>query len=85
MKRLPKQEQRLILWLLGNHEINPLEAWAKLGIYRLSAVIFKLRQRGFAIETQTQDVMNHYQEHCSVARYVLDRPSEALRTMRRYQ
>ena len=38
--------------LIEKLHINPLQAWQQYGCYRLSAVIFELRKRGWLIETE---------------------------------
>jgi len=67
---MKSQTQRLeeYLKVLGN--INPLQAWNDLGIYRLSARINDLRKT-MNIETQTIEVENQFGEKCRVANYIL--------------
>lgn len=67
------QKQRLTAYLEQHGTINPLEAWVKLGIYRLSAVVFDLRKKGLEIETESVTVQNRFGEDCDVARYKLVR------------
>ena len=45
-KTLTVQEKRLLDYLKKNRSINPIMSWQALGIYRLSDVIFKLRNKG---------------------------------------
>ena len=52
-----------------------LMSWQALGIYRLSDVVFKLRNRGYDIETKRKTVMNKWQEKTSFAEYKLERAS----------
>lgn len=66
------QKDRLIKYLAENESINPLTAWVNLGIYRLSAVIFLLREDGFNIETDKIEVKNQFGESCRVANYKLN-------------
>jgi len=63
------QEKRLLDYLRDNNEIDPLQAWHELGIYRLSAVIFKLRKKGHNIISNRKTVHNRFGEKCRVARY----------------
>lgn len=63
------QQDRLIKYFKKSKTIDPLRAWTKLGIYRLSDVIFKLRQKGYKIETKDKKVKNSYNETCIVAEY----------------
>ena len=74
-KRLGKQELRLLEYLENNRSINPIMSWQALGIYRLSDVVFKLRNRGYDIETKRKTVMNKWQEKTSFAEYKLERAS----------
>ena len=65
------QKERLLQHLKLFNRVNPLEAWTKLGIYRLSAVVFDLRKEGYKIETARMSVQNQFGEECLVAEYVL--------------
>ena len=67
----PTQVQRLRSYLLAHQKITPLEAWIKLGIYRLSARIYELRQMGYGITKTTANVVNVFGEKCSVGLYEL--------------
>jgi len=66
------QTQRLIKYLAENESIDPLTSWIELGIYRLSAVIFDLRNDGYNIITERKEVTNKYGEKCLVANYKLN-------------
>ena len=74
-ERLGKQELRLLEYLENNRSINPIMSWQALCIYRLSDVVFKLRNRGYDIETKRKTVMNKWQEKTSFAEYKLERAS----------
>ena len=74
-KTLTVQEKRLLDYLKKNKSINPIMSWQALGIYRLSDVIFKLRNKGYEIETERKTVMNKWQEKTSFATYTLERAS----------
>lgn len=67
----PSQNQRLLAYLIENQSITPLEALRRLGIYRLSARIFDLREKGHNIKTTTQAVTLSDGEKAEVARYTL--------------
>lgn len=67
--KLTRQEIRVLKYLRRNQAINPLEAWRDIGVYRLAAVIHRLRDRGYQIRTDRTPVLNRYNEECSVARY----------------
>ena len=66
------QDERLIKYLQLHNTIDPLKAWHMLGIYRLSAVIHRLRKVGYNIVTERMKVQNQFGESCSVANYKLE-------------
>ncbi len=68
---MTNQEQRLLDYLKTNFKVSPMDAWIELGIYRLSDVVFKLRNKGYEIETERKSVMNRFDEPCNFAEYVL--------------
>ena len=63
------QKERLLKYFKQHEHINPLESWLKLGIYRLSDVVFRLREEHF-IDTEIVKVENQFGEKCRVAKYV---------------
>ena len=63
------QTERLLNYLKENKNINPLQSWLQLGIYRLSDVVLKLRKKGHNITTERVKVLNQFGESCSVANY----------------
>lgn len=52
--------------------INPMDAWNKCGVYRLSAVIHNLRKKGCEIVTRDKKVQNQFGESCTVGEYLFD-------------
>ncbi len=66
------QCERLKKWLLEHGEIDPLTAWAELGIYRLGARVYDLRRRGLNIVSLRKKVLNRFGEACEVALYRLE-------------
>jgi len=66
------QNNRLFLYLVKHGKINPLEAWQHLGIYRLAAVVFVLKNQGYKITTNKVEVKNQFNESCHVAQYELE-------------
>tara|TARA_R110002020_G_scaffold6285_1_gene26315 strand:- start:75 stop:284 length:210 start_codon:yes stop_codon:yes gene_type:complete len=68
---MTNQEKRLLDYLKTNNKISPMEAWTELGIYRLSDVVFKLRNKDFEIATERKSVMNRFDEPCNFAEYKL--------------
>jgi hypothetical protein len=51
IKRPTSKTQRLLKHMLRGQTINGRQALSRFGIYRLSAVIFGWRKKGFDIET----------------------------------
>jgi len=66
------QDERLLKHLQMYNTIDPLRAWQLLGIYRLSAVIHRLRKVGYNIVTERMKVQNQFGESCIVANYRLE-------------
>jgi len=66
------QDRRILKHLHMYNTIDPLRAWQLLGIYRLSAVIHRLRKVGYNIVTERMKVQNQFGESCSVANYRLE-------------
>ena len=63
------QVDRIRAHLKAGNEINPLEAWRQLGIYRLSARVFDLREAGEDIKGEFVEVRNQFGEPCRVKYY----------------
>lgn len=66
------QDERLLDHLQKFYSIQPLESWTRLGIYRLSACIHRLRRQGHKIRTDIVAVQNQFGEDCHVAKYTLE-------------
>jgi len=64
------QNKRLLAYLKKEESVDPLQAWEKLGIYRLSARIFDLRKTK-QITTTKKEVSNMFGETIKVAEYSL--------------
>lgn len=67
------QNTRLLNYLLSGKSIDPLEAWKRLGIYRLAARVFDLRQLGHEIKMTDKIVMNNFGEECRIANYKIEK------------
>jgi len=65
------QTERLYDYLIENKAINPLEAWLKLGIYRLSARIHDV-SKYHVINKEMVEVENQFGEKIKVAEYYLE-------------
>jgi len=69
---LTKQESRILDFLKLKNKINPLSSWRFCGVYRLSAVIFNLKEKGFDITTNRVARKNKFGEKCHFAEYKLE-------------
>ena len=68
------QNDRLAKYLLKHRQIDQRTALNKLGIARLAARIYDLREGHWPIETETKVVKNQFGEKCRVANYLLMAP-----------
>ena len=59
----------ILLYMGENGSITPLEALSELGIYRLGARIWDLRQAGFKIDTEYEPFITRYGRKSKYARY----------------
>lgn len=53
--------------------VDPMVALSELGIYRLAARAFDLKESGYPVIKQTVEVTNRFGESCRVAQYRLER------------
>lgn len=65
------QCERLLEYLRTNTGIEPMTAWAELGIYRLGARVYDLKAQGHNIVNVGKTVQNRFGEDCHVAYYHL--------------
>jgi hypothetical protein len=65
------QKQRLLDYLEAGNTVTTLDAFRKLGITRISAVVYDLKKEGHKLITERVTVKNHYGEKCSVCRWSL--------------
>ena len=65
------QNERLLAYLQEHGSIGPFESWKEIGIYRLGARIWDLKQQGHRIVRELEKVPNQFGETCRVARYRL--------------
>ena len=63
------QADRLLAYLKKNRVVEPMSAWQELGIYRLAARVYELRQAGHNIVKNTKSVTNRFGEKCNIAVY----------------
>ena len=71
-----KHTERVLRYLRERGPLDPLTAWSELGIYRLGARIFDLKEGGHRITRQTKVVKNRFGEECRVAEYHLHPETE---------
>jgi len=64
-----KHTERLLQWFTLRSTITPLQALRELGIYRLGARVFDLREAGHDIYTERLEVHNAHGDKSRVARY----------------
>lgn len=65
------QNDRLKVYLEIHGKITPIEALSRLGIYRLSARVHDLKQRGMDIETRVVTVPMRNGRTAAVAEYYI--------------
>lgn len=63
--------QAVLEWLKTHASISSMEAIQNFGATRLSAIIFKLRQRGYNIETVKCEGTDRFGNKMQFARYYL--------------
>lgn len=68
------QEKRTLRYFQTHKRgLTPFDAWIKLGIYRFSDTVYKLRRDGHDIKTDYVKVKNQFGEECRVAYYTLEK------------
>lgn len=65
------QCERLLVHLQNHGHIDPMTAWERLGIYRLGARVYDLKELGHEIVNVGKVVQNRFGEDCHVADYHL--------------
>ena len=65
------QNGRIIDYLAKNGSITQLDAMRDLGIMRLGARVFDLKERGYNIQTVMVEDLNRFGEPTRYARYYL--------------
>ena len=71
-ERIPQRE--IVLKYLQKHgSITPVEAINELGVTRLGARIFELRDRGYKIISESAPIKNQFGKVMPLARYVYER------------
>lgn len=63
------QQDRILEALKQGHTISPFMALNEFGCYRLSDVIWKLRNKGYNIITDSVEVLTAHGDKATVANY----------------
>lgn len=72
MQKKINGEERVLQYMRETGYITSWRAIAEFGITRLSAVIYRLRKRGYNIQTETVTGKNRYNDIISYAKYTID-------------
>lgn len=67
---MTNKTNEVLKYLQKNKEITSEQAINFFGATRLSAIIFKLRKRGYNIITKREEIFDRYGNYCPFARYV---------------
>lgn len=65
------QRQAVLEWLKSGDTITSFDAFKELGVTRLSAIIFNLRQEGYNIESEDLKTTNRFGGKVTFSRYRL--------------
>lgn len=69
---MSKTQNEVVLdWLKGKHDLTPLDAYSRWGIQRLGARIYDLKDQGHEIQSTMIEVRNRFGDKCRVAQYTL--------------
>ena len=66
------QTQAVLDWLRSGDSISSYEAFKELGVTRLSAIIFRLRQKGYSITSVDEKTTNRFGGTVTFSRYKLE-------------
>lgn len=66
-----RQSDRVLEYIQKFGSIMTLDAFRDLGVTRLSARIFELREQGYNLKTTYESRKNRFGETCTYARYKL--------------
>jgi hypothetical protein len=66
-----KQTDLVLDYMKKNGSITPRDAWDKLGVYRLAAVIFILKEKGIKITSIRETGVNKFDTETRYSRYFL--------------
>ena len=71
-----KQAQRVLDYMDEFGSITSLDAFRDLGITRLSAVVFDLRQEGYNVQSETIGAKNRYGEIAHFSKYYIPKEEQ---------
>ena len=66
------QAERVLDWLQSGKTITTLDAFEELGITRIAARVFELKEQGVLVKKRMLKVINRYDEACHVAEYFIE-------------
>lgn len=66
------RQERVLKYMRDFGSITSMEAFQELGVTRLSAVIFILKEKGHKITSEPMKSVNRYGEKVTFARYKLE-------------
>lgn len=66
------QAKRVLDYLESGNTITTLNAFNELGITRLAARIYELKEEGHDVKSKRIKVTNQYAEQCSVSEYYME-------------
>ena len=66
------QAKRVLDYLESGNTITTLNAFNELGITRLAARIYELKEEGHDVKSKRIKVTNRYDEQCSVVEYYME-------------
>lgn len=64
-----KQLDKVVRHMERYGSITPAEAVKEYGIYRLSAIVYTMKKRGFPVESNMEYSLNRFGEKTKYARY----------------
>lgn len=70
------QTEDVLNHIKNNGSISSKEAFEKYGATRLSAIIFRLRRRGYDIQTTMETTITRYGKTVEYARYIMGKEKE---------
>lgn len=70
------QKEKVLQYMNDTGAITPLDAYREFGIMRLAAVVFKLKEQGYPIETTMRVMRNRYGDKVRFAEYRVAKDGE---------